>query len=124
MRNFLLVTAFLALASGTAEAANFCVVGMGIPPQCFYNDVRSCMNAAQPPNSFCAVNPDARLYYYGSSDFCAVHSVGIAQCIYGSLEECYSDSYRGSFRDRVVCMDRAQHPDNISPYRYDQRIDH
>ncbi|MBU6475199.1 MAG: hypothetical protein KGL10_06020 [Alphaproteobacteria bacterium] len=118
MRAFFLAAVFLAVFSGKAAAASFCVVGMGIPPQCLYDDIGSCMAAATPPNSFCAVSPTARLYYYGSSRFCAVQSDRVAQCVFGDRTQCY----RAVFRDKTVCVDREERPDDISPFRYDQRI--
>jgi hypothetical protein len=119
MRAALLMFIFLTIGSGAAAAATFCIVGMGIPPQCLYEDVSSCSTASSPPNTFCGVNPAARLYYYGSSRYCAVQSSRIAQCIFNDMSQCYG----AVFQDRVVCLDREQHSDDINPFLYDKRIE-
>ncbi len=119
MRAAILMLIFLTAGSNAAAAASFCVVGMGIPPQCLYEDVSSCMGSASPPNTACGVNPDARLYYYGSSRYCAVQSSRIAQCIFNDISQCYG----ASFQDQVVCLDREERSDDINPFRYDKRIE-
>lgn len=117
MRAAILTLIFLAISSDMAAAASFCVVGMGISPQCLYEDISSCSDAASPPNTFCGVNPEARLYYYGSSRYCAVQSNRIAQCIFNDISQCYG----AVFQDKVVCLDRDERPDDINPFRYDKR---
>ena len=118
MRAAVLMLIFLTISSSMATAATFCVVGMGIPPQCVYEDIQSCTAASSQPSTFCGVNPEARLYYYGSSRYCAVQSSRIAQCIFNDISQCYG----AVFQDPVVCLDREERPDDINPYRYDKRI--
>jgi hypothetical protein len=119
MRAVIFTLMFLTIGNGVAAAASFCVVGMGIPPQCLYEDVSSCTGAAAPPNTFCGVNPETRLYYYGSSRYCAVQSSRIAQCIFNDISQCYG----AVFEERVVCLDREARPDDINPFQYDKRIE-
>jgi hypothetical protein len=118
MRTVVLMLVFLAAGASAAGAASFCVEGEATPPQCLYEDIVSCTAAASPPNTFCGINPDARLYYYGSSRYCAVQSNRIAQCVFNDMTQCYD----ASFQDKSVCMDREMRPDDISPFRYDPRI--
>jgi hypothetical protein len=118
MRTLLLMLVFLMLGGSASRAASFCVVGLAIPPQCLYEDISSCMGSSSPPNTFCGVNPETRLYYYGSSRYCAVQSNHVAQCIFNDISQCYE----AVFQERTVCLDREQRPDDINPYRYDQRL--
>ena len=119
MRTAILTLIFLTIGGGVAIAASFCVVGMGIPPQCLYEDISACVGASSPPNTFCGVNSMASLYYYGSSRYCAVQSNRIAQCIFNDPSQCYG----AVFQDSFVCLDREERSDDINPYRYDKRIE-
>jgi hypothetical protein len=118
MRVAIFTLIFSVIGCSAAMAASFCIVGMGIPPQCLYEDTASCMGAATSPNTFCGVNPEARLYYYGSSRYCAVQSSRIAQCIFNDISQCYESV----FEDRAVCLDREERSDDINPFRYDLRV--
>lgn len=114
----ILTALFLVLGAGSASAGAFCVTGIAIPPQCYYDDVASCKGAASPPNSYCAVNPQERLFFSGSSRYCAVQSNRVAQCVFSDAVQCYD----ASFQDPSVCLDREERPDDINPFRYDQRV--
>ena len=119
MRISILAGAFLLLMLGavTAHAASFCVVGQAIPPQCMYDDIRTCNASSSPPETYCDVNPATYLKYYGSQRYCAVDSNLQAQCIYNSRTLC-----QGTLNGQpVICIDRGEKPDEIDPYRYDRR---
>ncbi|HYD18085.1 MAG TPA: DUF3551 domain-containing protein [Patescibacteria group bacterium] len=111
--------AAMLLTGQAARASDFCVVGMAIPPQCYYDDVKACMGAATPPNTFCGVNPEARLMYYGSSRYCVVHSAKLAECMYEDYLQCSSAAGQAG----AICADRNQKKDDINPFRYDRRIE-
>jgi len=118
MRTVILLSVFVAMMSaGEALAGTFCVVGMAVPPQCMYDDVPTCQNASSPPNTYCDVNPDARLTYYGSQQFCSVQSDRLAQCMFASFRQCAEAALPGT-----VCIDRGQAGETSpSPFRYDLR---
>lgn len=122
MRTYLLAGAFLLasfLATKTAAAASFCVVGQAVPPQCMYDDIATCNAASSPPNTYCDVNPTTYLKYFGSQRYCAVDSNLLAQCIYNSSTLC-----QGTLNGQsVICIDRGEKPDELSPYRYDKRTE-
>jgi hypothetical protein len=120
MRTFIVAGAFLialTLSAGTALAAAFCVVGTSIPPQCMYDDIQTCNASSTPPESYCDVNPATTLKYFGSQRYCAVDSNLQAQCLYNSRILCQS-TLGGQ---AVICIDRGETPDDISPFRYDSR---
>lgn len=102
---------------GEVKAATFCLVGQGISPQCLYEDVTSC-SAASTTNTYCDVNPEARIMYYGSQRYCVVGSDRLAQCMYVDRNECSSQAGRA----RAICIERSQEQNDINPYRYDNRI--
>ena len=105
------------LSAGTSHAASFCVVGQAIPPQCMYDDIKTCDAASSPPSTYCDVNPETTLKYYGSQRYCAVDSHLQAQCIYNSRTLC-----QGTLNGQsVICIDRGEKPDEFNPYRYDRR---
>ena len=107
----------LVLSAEGAMAGSFCVVGMAIPPQCMYDDIVTCNAASTPPDTYCDVNPQAHLMYYGSQQFCAVDSHLLAQCQYNSRTLC-----QGTLGGQpVICIDRGEKPDDVNPYRYDSR---
>ena len=108
---------FLMLGAGMAQAASFCVVGQAIPPQCMYDDIKTCDAASSPPSTYCDVNPETHLKYFGSQRYCAVDSHLQAQCLYNSYLLC-----QGTLNGQsVICIDRGEKPDEINPYRYDRR---
>lgn len=108
--------AIIMLANAQAQAATFCVVGQSTPPQCLYDDVKSC-NAATTSETYCDINPAVPLMYYGSAKYCVVQADRVAQCLYADRSQCRSNG-----REEGVCIDRDALPDDISPYRYDNRI--
>ena len=120
MRISILAGAFLLLTlnAGTAFAAAFCVVGQTVPPQCMYTDIKTCnASASASSNTYCAVNSEATLKYYGSQKYCTVDSHLLAQCLYNSRRLC-DDAVKGQ---AVICIEKEEKPDEHNPYRYDPR---
>lgn len=113
----ILVLSCIVAFSLPAKAGTFCVVGQAVTPQCLYEDVASC-TAATSTNTYCDINPDARIMYYGSQPYCIVGSDRIAQCLYIDRGQCNSEAGKA----RAICTERAQDSNDISPYRYDNRI--
>lgn len=101
-----------------AQAATFCVAGVGMQPQCFYDDVTSCRRAATPPSTACIVNPEASLSYYGGSRYCTLNAERIASCIYTDRGQCNRDADNGA----GICIDREEMADDLNPFRYDNRV--
>ena len=115
----LLVVAFALALPEIATAGTFCVIGSAIPPQCLYEDVQSCSAASAPPNTFCGVNPEAPLMYYGSQPYCTVSSDRVAQCLFVDRSQCNSQAARS----KALCIDRnAIEEDDLNPFKYDQRV--
>lgn len=116
---FLLALLFGVLVCGTsAQAGTFCITGPGLPPQCDYDDVKNCLQSAQSPSSYCQVNPEADLMYYGPLKYCIVQSDRLAQCLYIDRKECNAVAAQQG----AVCFDRALLNDDINPFRFDDRI--
>lgn len=103
---------------GRAWAATFCIVGPGVPAQCYYDDVKNCVQAAHPPSTYCQINPDADLIYHGSSRYCTVQSDRLAECLYVDRVECNAIAAHVN----GVCFDRNLLNDNVNPFRFDDRI--
>ena len=115
----LLTTAFLVLvplpvlASGT-----FCVGGVAQSPQCIYDDVTSCIRAADPPVTACLVSQTAVLGYVGGGRYCTVGSERMAQCLYVDRSQCNAEAIRSG----NICIDRNAVADETNPFRYDTRV--
>jgi hypothetical protein len=122
MRAFFLFAGIVTMAClsapGSARASTFCVAGAAMPPQCLYEDVRGCVKAAAPPNTFCTINPEVGLIYYGSQRYCTVQSDRLAQCMFVDRSQCNQEAYRNG----AICIDREEIKDDLNPFRYDQRI--
>jgi hypothetical protein len=117
--SFALVLFIGLLVCGTsAQAGTFCIVGPGLPAQCEYDDVRNCLQSAQPPTTFCQINPDAVLMYHGPLKYCIVQSDRLAQCLYIDRKECNAIAAQQG----AVCFDRMLLNDDINPFRFDDRI--
>ena len=101
------------------RAADFCIVGMAVPPQCYYDDMKACIAASAPPNTFCGVNPEARLMLYGTSRYCVVQSARLAECMFEDYQQCID----AAARQGAICSDRNLRKDDINPFRYDRRIE-
>lgn len=110
----------MTLCGTAAMAATFCLVGPAIPPQCYYDDVQACQQAASPPNTSCSISPDAFLMYYGDARYCTVGSDRVAQCMYVDRGACNVEAGRTN----AICFDRTdiKKEKNPDPYRYDNRI--
>jgi hypothetical protein len=109
----------ICLLPHVAEGGTFCVQGMGLTPQCNYDDIQTCRRAEEPPNTFCSINPEANLAYTGGTNYCVVTAQLTALCIYQDRSQCNEES----FRQRGICIDRR----NMSglsndPFRYDDRV--
>lgn len=104
--------------SSPVLAATFCVAGVALPPQCLYDDVPSCTQASDPPNTYCTVNPEATLSYVGGSPYCAVGADRVAECLYVDRSQCNSAAQKQD----GVCFDREAMQDDRNPYRFDNRI--
>ena len=105
-------------APRAAAAATFCVVGEAIPPQCLYDDVDSCNAAAVGASTHCDINPDVRLMAYGSQPYCIVGSDRQEQCLYIDRAHCNADAGKA----HAICIERAPDRADVSPFRYDNRI--
>ncbi len=105
------------LPSG-AKAAQFCMGGYGMALQCIYDDAAGCLEAQDPPGTFCTVNPEAVLNYSGNGRYCAVSSGQVAECIYSDRSQCNTEANRR----RGVCIDRVTMQDKYNPYKGDPRI--
>jgi hypothetical protein len=141
------IWACLALLAGITKsfAATFCIVGAAIPPQCLYESVSDCIKGADSVNTFCGINPETRLSYYGSERYCSVDSARVTQCLFSSREECNE----AANKEKEICIDRNDDqtdnqtgaPNNnqndkqnnkqndqngnqndINPFKYDQRL--
>ena len=110
----------LFLCGTTAMAANFCLVGPAIPPQCYYDDVQACQQAASPPNTSCGISPDAFLMYHGDARYCTTGSDRVGQCMYVDRGACNKEA----MRTNAICFDRTEikTEKNPDPFRYDNRI--
>jgi hypothetical protein len=118
MRRIIFV-AMMALCPSVAQAAGtFCIGGFGMPPQCIYDDVVSCLHAADPPNTACLINNDAVLSYIGGSRYCTVGSERVAQCFYVDRQQCNTEATRV----RRICVDSLGQTDENNPFRYDNRV--
>lgn len=119
MTRFILLLSVMYLSSVSgAFAANFCVAGAGIAPQCLYDDADVCIKAADPPNTYCSVNQDAILNYSGNSRYCAVSSNQAVECIYIDRNQCNEEAQRR----RGICIDRVGMNDKHNPYKFDPRV--
>ena len=116
----LLVTlaVFLAIPGQQASAGTFCVAGVGMPPQCLYEDVESCERDAVSQDTSCTINPESDLMFYGSSRYCTVQADRLAQCMYADRNQCSKEASRNN----AICIDRETIKDDINPFRYDNRI--
>jgi hypothetical protein len=117
MTLYRLLAIFL-LMPALAQAATFCITGPGMAPQCLYEDVVSCRQAATPPSTACIVNPEAPLSFYGGSRYCTLGAERIASCIYTDRGQCNRDADNGA----GICIDREAMADDISPFRFDNRL--
>lgn len=119
-----LLSAILALVSLMpieSHAANFCLTGASLPPQCIYDDAEVCMKASHYPETTCITNPDAVLTYSGGSRYCTVSSNMAVSCIYIDREQCNNEASRR----REICIDRVGMNDKNNknnPYRNDPRL--
>lgn len=120
MMRYILLSVFIfaALAPQAAQAARFCMAGIGFPPQCIYDDIETCRRAIQPPNTSCIVNPEMQPALYGNSDYCLVTSQGISECIYTDRGQCNIEARRKD----ALCMDNTRQNFEQNPYRYDTRV--
>lgn len=101
-----------------AQAAPFCLAGVGMPPQCIYDDIKVCVEAINSRDLHCTANPEAVLSYSGGSRYCRVTSYLSAECIFNDRLQCRREaSMRGD-----ICIDRTAMGDDTNPYRYDERI--
>lgn len=112
-----LVIMFIML-SATAQAAPFCIAGMGMPLQCIYDDIKVCRMAISSPQHNCIANPDAVLSYSGGARYCRVTSYLSAECIFTDRAQCRKEA---SLHDNI-CLDRMSMKDENNPYRFDDRI--
>lgn len=110
--------AVLCLAPSAAKAGTFCIAGAGLEPQCYYDDIRSCRRASDPPNTACVVSPQAYLTYAGGARYCTVDESAQAQCYYADRSECSTEADRA----RKLCIDRQLMHAGNDPFRYDPRI--
>jgi len=117
LAGFYIIGLALFAMSGAANAATFCLVGQGINPQCLYEDVSSC-SAASTSNTYCDVNPEVRIMYYGSQTYCVIGSNRLAQCMYVDRSQCNSDAIKSG----SICIVRTPDEQDTNPYRYDNRI--
>ncbi len=122
VKSFGAVGMCLMLLTGASDtwAATFCVVGPAIPPQCLYESVNDCIRASDSINTFCGINPETHLSYYGSQRYCTVDSARITQCLFSSWDECS----RAASRQAAICIDREAKADDVNPFKYDQRLLH
>jgi hypothetical protein len=118
MKKPILLFCFIIVFSSAAQAAPFCLGGLGIQPQCIYYEVTQCIKATEPPNTSCKVSPDATLSYFGGGNYCVVTSELMAQCLYADRDQCSSEAARAN----GLCIDRRSMDDDRDPYRYDPRI--
>ncbi len=119
MINFLILIGFIFtfLATNTAHASAFCVVGSGFPQQCIYDDVRTCIGASNPPNTACITNSESYIAFSGSSNYCVVQSSVVAQCLYIDRSQCNQEASRSG----GICVERTAIETN-NPYQFDPRI--
>lgn len=115
-----LMTAFSCLGATQAFAGNFCLGGSGMTPLCIYDDIRTCEQSTEPPNTSCFLNPEAYLQYSGSSDYCVVTSTLVAQCLYVDRSQCSEEAARTG----ALCVDNKRQPEDneTNPFYYDPRV--
>lgn len=113
-----MVIAILPFATADALAAPFCLIGLGLPPQCIYFDVAQCNKASSPPDIVCIVDPSVTLNMTGGSRYCVVDSFNTAQCLYDDHNAC--DTAAG--RAGAICFDRSTNTSSNNPFRFDQRV--
>jgi hypothetical protein len=121
-----LLLAFMAVVTArTVLAASFCMVGQGMPPQCYYDDIAACQQAANSPGNYCEISPDAQVMYFGDARYCTVRSDRVAQCLYVDRNACNAEAAR----TQAICFDRISigkdkdtKEKNPDPFRYDNRI--
>lgn len=115
---YVLILAAMILFAPAAQAGNFCVAGIGLAPQCFYDDINQCLEAAEPPNTNCILAEQAILRYSGGADYCMVMSDGTAMCIFTDRSQCDSEAYDKN----AICIRREERRGVNDPFRYDNRI--
>ncbi len=121
MRKFsLFLLSLFCLIGETAYAATFCLVDIGLAPQCIYDDVDTCRKARSSQTASCTLNFETSPYinFTGSSRYCTVSASKIGQCIFSDREQCN----REAGRSNVVCIDRTGMQDKDNPYKYDPRV--
>ncbi len=117
MKAKLIALFFLMGISSAAHASPFCIAGMGMPPQCIYDDIQVCRQAAS-ANTSCVANPETLLNYSGGARYCTVTSHLSAQCIFNDRAQCRKEA---SLR-KEICIDRMDVTNVNNPYRFDSRI--
>jgi hypothetical protein len=118
VRLLFIAVAVLLFPDYPANAGMFCVAGPALQPQCLYEDVESCQRDAASSDTYCTINPDTYLMYYGSQRYCTVQPDRTAQCLYADRGQCN----REAGRNQAICIDRETIKDDINPFRFDNRI--
>lgn len=108
----------LMLLATDARAASFCVAGLGLSPQCLFDDIKTCRKAVNTRDTSCIVNPAAVLSYSGGARYCRVTSYLSAECIFIDRAQCNKEAAA----IQAICIDRMSMNDENNPYRYDDRI--
>jgi hypothetical protein len=76
------------LAPQSAMAAPFCMVILGMQPQCLYYDASLCQRDATKQGGVCEPDISGQTAGRGSGKYCVVTSQGAALCNYLNIESC------------------------------------
>ena len=82
------------LAPQSAMAAPFCLMILGMQPQCIYYDTNLCQRDATKQGGVCEPDPTgtAARTATGSGKYCLVTSQGAALCHYLNVESCQTEA--------------------------------
>ncbi len=80
------------LAPSAAPGAPFCIEAEGLSPECWYYDVRSCMQEAKKRDSLCTANSQEVALPDRSTPFCVIDSSMIPDCTFQYSEDCYQEA--------------------------------
>jgi hypothetical protein len=98
-----LAALLLAVVTGGANAAPFCLPVPGGKPLCIYDDAAACDSRAQQLRQSCSINTDEITMPTQGEAYCSINSERIIQCLYSSFNSC-----RANIRnDSAFCFPRA-----------------
>ena len=80
------------LVPSAVFGAPFCVEAQGLPPECWYYDVRTCRQEAEKKSSLCTANLQEITLSGQGAPFCIIDSSMVPDCTFQHSENCNEEA--------------------------------